>query len=147
MTKPRHYFSKNKPVLGDAFRSEEAKEFLETLLKELQDAYRLKHFLTVGYEKYFQEKINDLSNHFYIIEYDTNENDHFSYLQVKRCIDGVVFTVGDKVLDKESPTLRSLPIGRMYEDERGLHIRLDLEPDGKLITWRNLSRIEHDLPF
>lgn len=147
MVKAKHYFSKNKPVLGDAFKSEEAKEFLQTLLKELSDAYRLKHFLTVGHEKYFQEKINELSNHFHVMEYDKNEEDPFSYIKVKRCIDGVIFTVGDKVLDKQGLHLPALPIGRMYEDERGLHVRLDVEPDGKSITWRDLSRIEHDLPF
>lgn len=141
------HFNKNKPALGDAFRSKEVKEYLQSLLKELSDAKTLKHFLTVGHEKYFEEEIDKLSNHFYPMEVD-GENTNL-YIKVKRCIDGTIFSVGDRVIDKLDPSGKVSPIGLMYEDERGLHIRLDLKPEGKLITitWRDLSRIEHDLPF
>ena len=144
----KFFFSKNKPALGEAFKSEDAKEYLQRIFEDLHDAHTLKRFLTIGPVEYFNQEIKELKKHFYDLEHDTgNQFKDAAYLKVKRCIDGTIFKVGDKVIDKEDPKGRSLPIGRMYEDERGLHVRLDVEPDGKTITWRDLSRIEHDLPF
>lgn len=147
MANNRKIFSNNKPALGDAFKHEEVKEFLYAMLKDLTNAHSLKHFLTVGHEEYYKEQIKEISKHFYVLEVDTSDTaDPYSYKKVRRCIDGQIFTVGDRVMDIRSVG-PSLPIGRLYEDERGLHVRLDVEPDGKCITWRDLSSIEHDLPF
>ena len=150
MHKPgtKYIFTKNKPVLGNAFESDEVKKYLQSLLKNLYDANELKRFLRIGYEEYFNEKIKELSNHFYVLEHGNDcDVNSATYNRVKRCIDGVIFTVGDEVIDKIDPKRRSLSIRRMYEDEHGLHVGLHVMSDGNGVTWRNLSNIEHDLPF
>jgi hypothetical protein len=89
----------------------------------------------------YNEQIIQLANSFIVIEEAKKKDD--GYLVVERCLDKRRFAVGDLVIDLVDPKRRRLPIGRLYEDHRGLHVRLDIKED-KGITWRDLGRIEHD---
>lgn len=133
---------KNNPELSEAFKNKALKKFLYDLFNDFDDSYTLKNFLKKGFVEAYKQQIDELSNSFRVIEHDKEEKN--SYLEVERCIDGVRFRVGDLVVDMHDPEKRYLPIGRMYEDDRGLHVRLDIKEE-KAITWRNLSKVEHDL--
>lgn len=127
---------KNNPILSEAFQKEEVKMFFKNLLEELYDAYTLKEFLTDGFEKTYQNQIKQLSKSFIPIVYDINDVKIF--LQVMRCIDKEMFMINRVVLDKVSN--QNFIIGKMYEDNRGLHIQLKVDES---ITWRDLSQIEN----
>jgi hypothetical protein len=134
---------KNKPELSTLFRSDELKKFFSKLLEELEDPHVLKSFLKNGCEHLYDQQIKQLSKSFIPISYEnqgiaeTGEAFH----EIERCIDGVRFKLGDVVTDLLAPNKPPLVIGRMYEDDRGLHIRLDYALENKL-TWRDLSTID-----
>lgn len=142
-------FIDNNPALSEAFRNEELKKFLKKFLIELENPHTLKSFLTKGAETLYNEQLEQLQKSFVVIKKNnvkTSPHDA-GYVEVERCIDGVRFKVGDKVIDLIDPKKRRLPIGRIYEDNDGLHIRLDVQPEPHLsITWRDLSTIAYKLP-
>lgn len=124
--------------LAVLFGNEELRVFLKNILKELdENPYELKKLLKHGYEKYHAEIIEELSNDFNPLIKDKKDENGFT--RVERCIDGVIFEVGDVV--RESVSKKKYPIGRMYEDDRGLHIRLNVDGDNT-ITWRKLGQLE-----
>lgn len=135
----------NNPELATAFKNEELQLFFQRFLRDLEDPYTLKEFLIEGYEKTWEKQFKQLKKSFTVIRQAKKKEDGF--LEVERCIDGVRFKVGDVVRDlyaEENGKRSCLPIGRLYEDDRGLHVRLDVEPEPNLtITWRDLSTIEH----
>jgi hypothetical protein len=136
----------NEPQLSQHFRDEELKAFFLNFLKNLEKPYQLKEFLVKGADKIFDEQLKQLSKSFVQLTRSSEPN---TYESVIRCVDGQIFSVGDLVIDLEAPYQRALPIGRMYEDDRGLNIRLDIKEDNA-ITWRDLSRIafhSHDMSF
>jgi hypothetical protein len=130
---------RNNPELSEAFKSEEVREFFLNFLKDLEEPYNLKKFLKEGAEQTYMDQFAQLAKSFVPLKTTTEENGDISFLIVERCTDGMRFNVGEMVFDKLGK--RKLPIGRMYEDERGLHVRLDVEPDAASITWRDLSQI------
>lgn len=133
----------NNPELSAAFRSDELKVFLRRFLEDLHDAHALQYFLREGAEKIYENQIKQLSKSF--VGLRPIQGEKKSYHSVIRCIDSQIFDVGDMVIDLEDPNGRALPISLMYEDDRGLHVRLDVDDKGT-ITWRDLSRIEHLQP-
>lgn len=139
----------NRPELSELFKNEELRDFLKEVLIELDNPYVLKRFLTDGVEKTYDDVIEQLSKSFKVIKKNPKKDGHLDggYLEVERCIDGVRFKVGDKVRDlyaEEHGKESVLPIGRMYEDDRGLHVQLVVKPEPNFtVTWRDLGRIEH----
>lgn len=127
---------KNNPELSTAFKSNEAKDFLLELLKQLHKGRNMKEFLIKGSRHTYNELIEELSKSFKAISRDPKAA--MAYGEVERCIDGVRFKKNEVVLDKLSN--KKYPITRMYEDDRGLHVQLTVN-DGE-ITWRKLSEIE-----
>lgn len=139
----------NNPELSTAFQNEELQLFFQRFLRELENPYTLKQFLRDGYKKTWTEQLAQLQKSFIVIKKNPKKDGHLDggYLEVERCIDGVRFKVGDEVVDLIDPKKRRHPIGRMYEDDRGLLIRLDITPEPNLVlTWRDLGRISHELP-
>lgn len=132
----------NDPELSTLFKNKELKRFMKNLLKNLEEPYVLKEFLTLGAKKFYKKQLKQLSLSFIPIVLDETDKLHHTFLEVERCIDGTRFKVGDLVIDLVDPEKRALPISRLYEDDRGLHIRLDVDNEG-CITWRDLSRIKH----
>jgi len=141
-------YIRNNPEVSEAFKNEEVQLFFQRFLREMEDPYVLKQFLINGYEKTWKEQFDQIRKSFKVITYAKKKEDGF--LEVERIVDGVRFKVGDKVVDlvaKENSKERILPIGRLYEDDRGLHVRLDVIPEPNLtLTWRDLSTVEHANP-
>lgn len=134
---------RNNPELSTLFRNEELQLFFQRFLRDLEDPYTLKDFLIDGYEKTWKDQYDQLKKSFIVIKHAENKEDGF--IEVERCVDGQRFKVGDMVIDLcGNEDDRILPIGRLYEDVRGLHVRLDVKPEPNLVvTWRDLSTIAH----
>lgn len=137
---------RNNASIADIFADEEMQDFLKSIFRDLdENPYTLRKFLTFGYEKYYEGVINELKDSFRVITAIDNKDDKNTFEKVVRCVDGTTFSLEDIVYDMVDPTGKSLyPISRMYEDDRGLHIRLQVNKE--TITWRTLSQIEHYLP-
>ncbi len=137
----------NNPIVSEAFQSEEVKDFFRSFLMKLGEPYTLRAFLKDGVDKTYEDQLAQLAKSFIPFKNVANEEEVFE--EVVRCIDGVHFKLGDLVIDKEAPDQPALPISRMYEDDRGLHVQLLVDKDKWTITWRDLSQIESDdsLPF
>lgn len=137
---------RNNPELALAFRSKELRKFFLEYLTELEeDPHVLKAFLVNGAENSFEKQMNQLSKSFQVIGKLRNvENE---YTAVIRMIDGIVFSVGDMVVDevqrKHNGIVKKYKISKMYEDDRGLHVRLNVDGED-VIMWRNLSQINHE---
>lgn len=133
----------NTPELAKLFKSDELKEYLKNVLRELdEDDHEFKSLLKHGHEKYYSDLMDSMSKEFIVLAVESKKEKN--YTRVERCIDGATFDVGEKVFDKIGKQI--LPIGRLYEDDRGLHVRLDFEDDDNTITWRNLSHIKKHNP-
>jgi hypothetical protein len=137
-----HY--RNYPQLAELFRNDELKKFFLDYLTELEDdPHTLKAFLKEGAENAYNKQIANLSNSFRIVRKTRIEDK--AYEVVERSIDGVEFKLGDMVIDevkrKHDGTIQRYKISRMYEDDRGLHVKLDVNEDQ--FTWRFLSQINH----
>jgi len=142
-------FIQNNPIVSSAFKDEEVQSFLQQLFREMEDPYTFKRFLKDGWKKTYREQYTQLQKSFTVIEAYWDKDKGFK--TVERCIDGARFSVGDMVLDlvgldhPDRTVPRMLPIGRLYEDDRGLHVRLDVVPEPNLtLTWRDLSTIDHE---
>lgn len=135
----------NHPSLSEAFKNEEIQDFFLDYLKKISDGYHLKQFLIDGPEKTFQQQMDQFAKSFVPVITNQpvlNHLDKETYQEVKRCLDGVHFKVGDMVYNKDAKKKEKYPIGRMYADERGLHVQLIVDGKGR-IMWSNLGRIEH----
>lgn len=118
----------NDPEISTMFKNEELQNFLARLLRELDESpYTLKEFLKNGWEKTYTEIMNELTKSFVPIVLDPEDKLQHTFLEVERCIDGARFKIGDLVIDLIVPEGRALPISKMYEDDRGLHIKLDVD--------------------
>jgi len=136
---------RNNPQLAELFRNQELKKFFLDYLTELEsDPHTLKAFLKEGAENTYNKQMENLFNSFRIVRRTREE--HTSYEVVERSIDGVEFKLGDRVIDevkrKHDGTIVRYKIAILYEDDRGLHVRLDINNDE--FTWRNLSQINHN---
>lgn len=132
---------RNEPEISKAFRDENVQNFLRQIFREFDNGSALKSFLKLGWEASVEEQFKQLAKSFVVVEPLPKKDE--GYKTVERCLDGAYFSVGEKVVDLLAPLdhpQRVKPIGRLYEDDRGLHVRLDYPDEG--LTWRDLSTIE-----
>jgi hypothetical protein len=123
----------NKPEIAKMFGDKDLKDFVLNILFDIENR-DLKEFLVKGSTKFLEEYIKQLSNSFTVIEAGKTKDD--SYIAVERSIDGLIFKLNEKVRIRGE----ILPICRLYEDDRGLHVRLDY-PE-RAIGWAYLGDLK-----
>jgi hypothetical protein len=139
-------YIKNNSELSTLFKNEELQLFFQRFLRELEEPYTLKEFLKDGWEKTYEKQFQQLRKSFTVVEKNPKKDGHLDggFLEVERCIDSVRFRVGDVVRDLDvypDGKIHTYPISRLYEDDRGLHVRFDMGEGS--VSWSDLSRIEH----
>jgi hypothetical protein len=139
---PEHMLLGNNPEIAQIFAREDVQELIKRMLADIESPYTLKKFLKEGHEAYYEDIVSQLKDSFTVIERGKEKDE---YATVERSFDQQKFSVGETVtiVDKFDGQTKEWngPIGRLYEDDRGLHVRIDLDGT-KSITWRKLSQLK-----